>query len=219
MPTLGYWKIRGLAAGIRMQMIYQGVEYDLAEYEQGDGPEFSRDAWYSVKPTMGLDFPNLPYFINGDFRITETVAIHKYIADKWNPEVLGTTPEERARVNMLHGVILDFKNAVTRPCYTSGNRDEIIPIIQEKLPAIVNFLGENQFLAGNNVTWVDFFFFEFVNAMRFIHEGLFAEFPSIEAYHARMSDLPRLKEYLADPNSLDNNRTFNNKVAKLNNIV
>ena len=27
-------------------------------------------------------FPNLPYFIDGDFKMTETIAIHKYIADK-----------------------------------------------------------------------------------------------------------------------------------------
>ena len=27
-PTLGYWKIRGLASQIRYEMIYLGVDYD-----------------------------------------------------------------------------------------------------------------------------------------------------------------------------------------------
>jgi type I restriction enzyme M protein len=29
-----------------------------------------------------MDFPNLPYFIDGDFKLSETNAIHEYIADK-----------------------------------------------------------------------------------------------------------------------------------------
>ena len=32
-PTLGYWKIRGLATALRLQMAYEGVQYDMVEYE------------------------------------------------------------------------------------------------------------------------------------------------------------------------------------------
>ena len=32
-PILGYWKIRGLAAGIRHQLAYSGVEWKDVEYE------------------------------------------------------------------------------------------------------------------------------------------------------------------------------------------
>ena len=66
-PKLGYWKIRGLAASIRYQMKYCGIEYEDVLYEQGDGPEFSREPWFKYKYTLGLEFPNLPYFIDGDF--------------------------------------------------------------------------------------------------------------------------------------------------------
>ena len=48
---------------------------------------------------MGLDFPNLPYFMDTDgFKMTESVAIHQYIADKWAPNLLGASVEEKARV-------------------------------------------------------------------------------------------------------------------------
>ena len=215
MPTLGYWKIRGLGAAIRYQMIYQGIEYDLDEYEQGDAPDFSRQTWLDKKFNLGLDFPNLPYFIDGDFKITETVAIHKYIADKWNPELLGSSPQEKAKIGMVAGNIGDLKGGVTMPCYTSGNREEIITVMHGKLPSIVAFMGNNDFLVGGNVTWVDFFFFELVCMLKYVHEGLFNDYPALQAYHERMSNLPKLKEYLSDPSSLDNNRPFNNKVAKL----
>ena len=79
----------------------------------------------SVKPTLGLEFPNLPYFIDGDFKMTETLAIHHYIADKWCPDLLGATPEERARITMACGPVTSFKMSTTMPCYMSGNVDDI----------------------------------------------------------------------------------------------
>ena len=40
-----------------------------------------------------MKFPNLPYFWDTDgFKMSESQAIHEYIADKWMPELLGTTP-------------------------------------------------------------------------------------------------------------------------------
>ena len=47
--TIGYWKIRGLISPIRYMLEYLGVDYEDVQYEQGEGPEFSRDAWMSVK--------------------------------------------------------------------------------------------------------------------------------------------------------------------------
>ena len=70
--TLGYWKIRGLAQPARYMLAYVGADYNNEMYEQGDGPEFSREAWMSVKPTMPHQYPNLPYLSDGDVHITES---------------------------------------------------------------------------------------------------------------------------------------------------
>ena len=78
---LGYWKIRGLAANIRYQLAYMGQPYDMKEYEMTNGPEFSKKAWLDEKETLGLPYPNLPYLIDGDVKLTETIAIHRYLAD------------------------------------------------------------------------------------------------------------------------------------------
>lgn len=40
-PVLGYWKIRGLAANIRYQLKYCGVDFDSQHYE----PE-QADDWF-----------------------------------------------------------------------------------------------------------------------------------------------------------------------------
>ena len=37
-----------------------------------------------------MDFPNLPYYLDGDVKISESHTILRYIAQKHNPEMLGT---------------------------------------------------------------------------------------------------------------------------------
>lgn len=90
-PVVGYWHIRGLAASIRYMMHFAEVDFEDVTYECGPAPEHNKDCWFSVKESLGMDFPNLPYFIDGDFKLTETLAIHKYIAHKWAPALLGKT--------------------------------------------------------------------------------------------------------------------------------
>ena len=159
-PTLGYWKIRGLGSNIRYQLAYSGVEWNGVDYEQGDAPDFDSSCWFDKKFTLGLDFPNLPYLIDGEFKITETLAIHKYLAEKYSPELLGKDAQEKAKVNMVMGVVGDLKSAATRPCYASGEKSEILDAMKAKLPPIIKYIGENKFLVGNDVTFVDFFFYE-----------------------------------------------------------
>ena len=61
----------------------------------------------------------MPYFVDTDgYALTETTAIHEYLAAKYSQELLGTTYEERAKVAMLVGKIQDAKWAITMPCYT-----------------------------------------------------------------------------------------------------
>jgi len=61
-------------------------------YEQGEAPDFSRDEWLKDKFDLNLPFPNLPYIVDGNVFLTETNAIHQYVARKYKPELLGKTP-------------------------------------------------------------------------------------------------------------------------------
>ena len=102
------------------------------------------------------------------------------------------------------------------PCYTSGDRPTITANLLEKVKPIVAFLGDKSFLVGNDVTYVDFTFFELCDFMGFISEGqLFTNFPALTAYCDRVKGLPKLAEYYADDTKCMK-APFNNKVAKLN---
>ena len=86
---LGYWKIRGLAQQIRYLLEYIEHPYEEVLFEQGDAPSFSIQSWTSVKDTLGLDFPNVPYLIDGDVKLTDPLAIMIYLCNAYAPELLG----------------------------------------------------------------------------------------------------------------------------------
>jgi len=45
-----------------------------------------------------MEYPNLPYLIDGESKITETAAIHMYIAKKYQPSLLGSSAAELGRI-------------------------------------------------------------------------------------------------------------------------
>ena len=54
-----------------------------------------------------MNWANLPYIIDGDYKLSETYAIHNYIAQKYMPELIGTTPQEKARCHQLQRLAND----------------------------------------------------------------------------------------------------------------
>ena len=213
-PKLGYWKIRGLAQQIRYVHVYLGVDFEDVMYETGDAPDFSRQDWLDIKPTLGFDFPNLPYYIDGDFKITESAAIIRYVANKYDPKLLGRTNEEKAHVDMINGPISDLKSAVIGQCYSTGDKEAIRAKVNAVLPAIVKYLGHKDFLVGDQVTYVDFIFFELLNLIDFALDGSFVKaHETLVHYVARIKALNGIQAYYDSPAT--QGLIFNNKMAKI----
>ncbi len=73
------------------------------------------------------------------------------------------------------------------PCYTQGDRVAITMKLLEKVKPLVYFLAEKQFLCGDNVTYVDFIFFELCDFMNWLSDGmLYERNPSLQAYFDRV---------------------------------
>lgn len=137
-PVLGYWDIRGLAQGLRYQMVYIGLLFEDRHYVHTEDV-FSRAVWLDQRFSMGLDFPNLPYFIDGDTRLTEHMAIHKYVADKWMPSLLGCSLYEKAHVDMLAGVIWDLKKSATMGCYAGDDKAFLTRLTLAKMQELAGY--------------------------------------------------------------------------------
>ena len=69
-PELAYWAIRGLAQPIRLLLAYTGTKFVDTKYQvTGTAPNFDKSCWFDIKFSLGLDFPNLPYFKDGQVTI------------------------------------------------------------------------------------------------------------------------------------------------------
>jgi len=216
---VGYWNKRGLGAPIRYQLKYMNVPFEMVEYECGDGPDFDKSQWLDVKFELGLGLPNLPYIIDTDsgFSLSESLAIHKYLASKYRSGLLGKSREHQAQVEMLASAVNDLHLAVRRPMYEQDQAAPILEIISAKLPPLIEFFGSFKFLAGNDPTYVDFLFWEVVQLMEFVHPELMTEYPKLKTYSESVAALKGMREYLADPDCIDTRYALNNKRAKIAN--
>ena len=88
---------------------YTEHPYEDVLYEQGDAPNFSVDAWTSVKDTLGLAFPSVPYMIDGETKVTDPHAIMQYLANAYAPELLGKDPNERGQMDLIYAQMKEIK--------------------------------------------------------------------------------------------------------------
>ena len=109
---------------------------------------------------------------------------------------------------------------MTGPQYATGSKQEALAPVADRLPAILKFQGKNRYLCTKEKpTWVDFYFLELVNVLRWIAEGqIFSDYPALKIYYDDMCSLPKLKEHLADPRAPEKKLVFNGGPAKLNGV-
>lgn len=202
-PVLGYWDIRGLAEYIRYLLAYAGVEYEDKRYGYGRAPNWTREEWNADKYKLGLDFPNLPYYIDGDVKITQSLAILKYLGRKH-----GLVPDSDAaqrNVDIMEMQAFDLLMAAFYctydKAYTNEKRRQFLVDIAEKLRQLQGYLAkEGPFVAGKKVTYVDFLLYEALQVIRVLAPSAFKrDYPSLEQYLERVAALPRLRDYLASP--------------------
>lgn len=212
MPTLGYWKIRGLAQPIRLLLTYAGEDFENVMYEQGDAPDYSRESWMSVKQSMGLDFPNLPYYMDGDVKITQSNAILKHIARKHKLD--GATEKEKAVVDMMLDQAMDLRNGIVRLCYNKDYeslKGDYFKNIPTALALFEKKLENSLWFAGDKITVCDFPIYELLDQLRLMKEDSLNNYPKLLAFLSRFEALPSLQKYMASDQFL--RRPVNSKIA------
>ncbi|XP_054420786.1 glutathione S-transferase Mu 1-like [Pteronotus mesoamericanus] len=195
--TLGYWDIRGLAHAIRLLLEYTDSSYEEKRYTMGDAPDFDRSQWLSEKFKLGLDFPNLPYLIDGAHKLTQSNAILRYIARKHN--LCGETEEEKIRVDMLENEIMDVRLYTARICYSPDFeklKPDILTMLPEKMKLFSQFLGKRSWFAGDKLTYVDFLAYDVLDTLRMFEPKCLDAFPNLKDFLVRFEGLKKISAYM-----------------------
>ncbi|XP_069862325.1 glutathione S-transferase Mu 1-like [Dipodomys merriami] len=195
--TLGYWDIRGLAHAIRLLLEYTDSSYEEKIYTMGDAPDYDRSQWLSEKFKLGLDFPNLPYLIDGAHKITQSKAILRYIARKHN--LCGETEEEKIRVDILENQTWDFRVQFAMFCYNPDFeklKREFLEGLSEKMKLLSQFLGKRPWFAGDKITFVDFPAYDVLDMHRMFEPKCLDAFPNLKDFMSRFEGLEKISAYM-----------------------
>jgi len=189
-PTLGYWNIRGLAQPIRLLLAYTETEVEDKRYTQPD-------EWFGSKFNLGLDFPNLPYYIDGDVKLSQSLAILRYLARQKN--LVGASEAELIRIELFEQQLVDLNTEFVRLSYNpefETLKVDYLKNLPASLQLLSTFLGERPYLAGDNLSYVDFIAYELLDKLLLLANDEVVKFDNFKQYLARFEALPTIAAYL-----------------------
>ncbi|KAF8777974.1 Glutathione S-transferase Mu 3 like protein [Argiope bruennichi] len=197
-PILCYWDLRGRGEPLRFLLHYKKVDFEDKRYP-ANAEGFQE--WQKDKFSLGFDFPNLPYYIDGDIKLTQSIAIMRYLGMKHGLD--GKTDEQKRRVLMAEQQSVDFRDKlrafVVGSEYETTKKEEFLKGVQPMFQQWEKCLEGRKFLAGDDVTYVDFLVMENLDYYRLFHETILDDYPSVKAYLSRMKNLPELQGYMKSP--------------------
>ncbi|XP_042879694.1 glutathione S-transferase Mu 1-like isoform X2 [Penaeus japonicus] len=196
-PVLGYWKIRGLGQSIRLLLEFTGTKYEERLYTTGSDGD--RSDWLNEKETLGLDFPNLPYYIDEDVKLTQSVAILKHVGLKHG--LCGSSDAERITLEMLVQEAADIRIHYSLFAYLhyDTGMDDYLKRLSETGKKLSKYLGNKKWFMGDSITIVDFLMYELLDVNLKVSSSWLQDFSNLQAYHKRFENLPAIKNYMASP--------------------
>jgi len=213
-PILGYWSIRGLAEPMRYLLHYTETEYEEKLYDIGPDPATSKAAWLADKDKLGLKFPNLPYYIDGDLKLTESAAIAGHLARKHN--LAGDCEEDYIKLEVAQGVVSQINLQFTYICYLpehESKMDYFVGELPKKIKKFSELIEDGDYILGNKISYMDFHLFEVIERCLDMFPDSLADQPNLLAYHKRIASLPAIAKFRQSPAFLQRKRRFNARSA------
>jgi glutathione S-transferase len=211
--TLGYWKIRGLCAPLRMMCFYAGEPFTNKAYG-----EDAKDEWFGkeknrLKASNALI--NLPYVIEGptaaDPKVTVVTQSNSCLL--WLGQRLGIDkPEHAVHNHQALDQVMDLRNDTMKIVYGFSkvvpSKDEFPAGLAKHMQGAATHLTKLEghcvgpFMCGAAPQSSDFHVFEMFDQHVLMCEQTgvpfdFAQFPKLSALHRAMKSDPALATYFA----------------------
>ena len=207
---LTYWDLRGLAEPIRYMLRYSELEWeDVRLPVDMEGYQ----TWMGLKSQPGMVCANLPFIEDGDKKISQTVAILRYVARK-----TGLMPQDHDDLTlceMLEQEIMDLRLRLSITCYDTYKvmrpEDEksekgchdfeylkgvFKKRLKERLAVIDPLFSKGSLTGGfDKLTYADFLAFEMLDQFRTFAPECFDSFDNINNFSKEFANLKGVKEW------------------------
>ncbi|EFA81361.1 hypothetical protein PPL_05344 [Heterostelium album PN500] len=190
LPTLHYFNGRGRAEASRLLFSLAGVEFNDVRHPY----PLPADSEIKGKAT----YKQLPFFVDGDFEVAQSLAIEHYIASKYN--LAGDTLEDKAKVLSLSQAAIDIAMGI----WSSDTEEKKLKFKNETLPmfltAWVKILIDNggQFFVGSKLSAADanvYYTLENLYAKNF--KEVVDNFPELVKFKSTFEAIPSIATYLS----------------------
>jgi len=118
-------------------------------------------------------------------------------------------------VDMMENEIGDFRSAFVSLCYNPNFEDRqenYRKALPERLAKFSKFLGENDWLAGEHISVVDFILYEMLDQHVLFEPKCLDGFLNLKAFVERFRSLEKIKGYMQSSQFISNR--LNNRMAK-----
>ena len=152
---LVYWPIPARAHAARAILHYHDIEFEDIH--------ITADEWKTTKPALAdkILYPNLPHLIDGEQYVGESLAIAKYAARKAGLSL--SCPKALAFQDQFEGFTGDFLEKIIKLKWmpageeTDKARADWKSKVCDQLKPIEAHLNKNKWVAGDSLSWVDFY--------------------------------------------------------------
>jgi glutathione S-transferase len=197
---VGYWGIRGNAGPIRSLLAYCGISFKNKLYSD---PE---EWFHKDKQTLGFKYPNLPYLIDGDKKITETLAILHYIPLRaGKKELLGNTDDKFVEVEEVLGVVSEARTELSnilrsKDDFVFAEEDAFAKGgLKSKLETLNKNLEGQEWLTGF-LSIADFLLVELLDLISRVDAPKLEAYPNLVNLQRRFIELPEIKAHRQSEN-------------------
>lgn len=219
--TLGYWGIRGLAQPIRFLLVLADVPF--SEVRLGvlpDGTLLEKDEeggdWSSLRSTLDMPFPNLPYLIDTDrdfpVSLSQSNAILRYLARRF--DFYGDSETDRIEIDLLQDEAYDFRNEIVDTAYTLGEgyaavfedfSSDSLPHYLDSFETYLASRDNKNFFVGNRLSLVDFILYELFWQMTLMVPKSITDTkrPTLFAFIKAFEKEPKIANYLKSENYIE----------------
>jgi len=179
-----------------MALAYGDVDFVDKTYQQGPGPDFDKTCWTEEKGTLGMTFPNLPYIMDGDMKISQSVACLTYACEKAGVHQ-NFTEQQKAEALSLAEHVMDIRNPAVMLFYgtykVEGKLEQYVTRVKNKFQRMSDYLGKKDFLIGKEVCSADFHLAEMVYQHMLLEETIFDGMDNLKTYCTRFFELKGVK--------------------------
>jgi len=156
--------------------------------------------WFEKeKFSLGLTYPNLPYIIDGETKLTGSIAIMQYIAVKGNrKDLIGDTDEKKIRVTEAMNAREDLREALRSLVRTTGNFEAEKELLFSEgrakllLTQFNDVLKDRDWLTGF-LSISDFALCDNLDLVHDIDKAKLEEYPNLVEYRKRFLAIPQIK--------------------------